>query len=292
MIRSMTGYGCGETAGKHGFFKVEVKSVNNKFFDMNSRLPNGLFVFEDRIREHVQRRIKRGRIHVSVLHEDGAKRTKKVIVNADLVSSLLKEARRLKKKERLGGELDVNQVMALPGVLTFSETGIAANSMWSHIKKALNGALDSLDDSRRKEGRYLAKDLRARLARIRRHTDLIRRRSEVNVKRYKKDFASRIKELSGGIDMDKGRLEQEVAIYAKNCDVTEELTRLRSHVKNFGNLLGSGGEKGKMFDFIGQELMREANTIGSKSGDFHISNHVIKIKGEIEKIREQGKNIE
>jgi uncharacterized protein (TIGR00255 family) len=288
----MTGYGRGESSGKFGSFKIEIKTVNNKFFDMSSKLPNGLFIFEDRIREYVQKKIKRGRIHLSISYEDGAKRTKKFSVDRTLASHLLKEIRRFKKTEKLGGEVNINQVIAFPGVLTYSDSTAEAGRLWKNLREALDKALENLDRSRSREGTNLSKDLLYRIRKMNKHVIAIKKRSSISIKHYKNKFAERIKELSGGIEMDKGRLEQEVAIYAKNCDITEELTRVKSHLENFESSTGIGGEKGKTLDFMAQELMREANTIGAKSSDFQISNHVIKIKSEIEKIREQVKNIE
>lgn len=292
MIKSMTGYGRGESSGKFGVFRVEIKSVNNKFFDMNSKLPNGLFIFEDRIREYVQKRIKRGRVHLSMNYEDGAKRTKKIALDKELASFLLKEIRKFKKVENLKGEIDINQIIAFPGVLSYSDSMADVHKLWKNLKVIMDKALDNLDKSRAREGHNLSKDLLLRIKKIKKHIDVIEKRSNINIGHYKNEFSKRIKELSGGIEMDKGRLEQEVAIYAKNCDITEELTRIKSHLNNFEKSLSTGGEKGKTLDFIAQELMREANTMGAKSSDFQISNHVIKIKGEIEKIREQVKNIE
>ena len=292
MIRSMTGYGRGESSGKFGVFKIEVKSVNNKFFDMSSKLPNGLFIFEDRVREYVQKRVKRGRVHLSINYEDGAKRTKRIVLDKGLASSLLREIGRFKKANGLRGEIDLNQIITFPGVFAYSDSMADVHKLWRNLKEALEEALESLDKSRAREGRNLAKDLLFRTRKIKRHIDAIKKRSNVSVRHYKNEFSKRIKELSGGIAMDKGRLEQEVAIYAKNCDITEELIRIKSHLMNFEKSLISLGEKGKILDFMAQELMRESNTIGAKSSDFRISKYVIKIKSEIEKIREQVKNIE
>jgi uncharacterized protein (TIGR00255 family) len=292
MIRSMTGYGRGESRGRFGSFKIEIKSVNNKFFDMSSKLPNGLFIFEDRVREYVQKRIKRGRVHVSMNFEDGTRKAKKIVMDTGLASSLLKEIKRFKKANGLKGDVDLNRIITFPGVLSYSDSPLKMHALWKDLKDALDAAIESLDRSRAREGRNLGKDLVYRTKKIKKHIDFIKRRSKVSIRHYKNAFARRIKELSGGVAVDKTRLAQEVAIYAKNCDTTEELTRVRSHLKNFEKSVSAGGEKGKTLDFIAQELMREANTIGAKSSDFQISNHVIKIKSEIEKIREQVKNIE
>ena len=292
MIRSMTGYGCGESSGPRGIFKVELKTVNNKFFDLSAKLPNGLFVFEDKIREYVQKKVKRGRVHLAVSYENTSKKTKRVLLNKELASSLLREIKKLKREENLKGDVNVNQIIAFPGLFTFSDSLVDSRKFWPNLKEALDRALKNLNKSRSREGHNLSGDLRNRIKRIKKHVDFITKRADINIEHYKKNFSKRISELSGGIDIDKGRLEQEVAIYAKNCDITEELTRIKSHLVNFDNFLTLKGETGKMLDFMAQELMREANTIGAKSSDFLISNHSIKIKSEVEKIREQVKNIE
>lgn len=292
MIKSMTGYGRGESGGKFGIIKVEIKSLNNKFFDINSKLPNGLAVFEERIREYIQKKIKRGRVNLSIGYDGNAKRTKRIALDRRLASFLLKEIRKFQKAERLKGEINLNNIIAFPGVLTYSDVTADAYKLWRYVKRALDEALGNLDKSRAREGRSLSKDLLFRIKRVARHIGAIKKRSSISIRHYKKELSRRVKELSGGIEIDKGRLAQEVAIYAKNCDITEEITRIKSHAKNFETSLRAGGEKGKILDFMAQELMREVNTIGAKSGDFQISNHVIKIKSEIEKIREQAKNIE
>jgi len=292
MIKSMTGYGRGESNGKYGAIKAEIKTLNNKFFDMSSRLPDGLAVFDDRVREYIQKRVKRGRVNLSISYEHGPKRTKRVAMDRELASFLLQEIKKFKRTQRLKGEIDLNNIIAFPGVLTYSDFTAEVGKLWRNMREALNEALDSLDKSRAREGKSLSKDLLFRVKRVEKHISAIKKRSSTSIRHYKKELSKRVKELSGGIAIDKGRLAQEVAIYAKNCDVTEEITRIKSHAVNFEKSLRSGGEKGKILDFMAQELMREANTIGAKSSDFQISNHVIKIKSEIEKIREQLKNIE
>ncbi len=292
MIKSMTGYGRGESSGPFGIITVELKSLNNKFFDMNTKIPTELSVSEDRIREYIQRHIKRGRITVSVFYAPPRHRHKRIRLDKELASALVREITRFKKGARLKGDVDINHIVTFPGVLQFSDIDMELPKLWRHTKKALDVALVALEKSRGREGRHLAHDLSKRVGRIKRHTLSIERRAATNVHQYKKNFSRRVKELSGGLSIDKGRLEQEVAVYAKNCDITEELIRIKSHAKSFEKALHAKGEKGKRLDFMAQEFMREANTIGAKSSDFQIANHVIKIKSEIEKIREQLKNIE
>jgi uncharacterized protein (TIGR00255 family) len=143
-----------------------------------------------------------------------------------------------------------------------------------------------------REGKAIYRDLMKRARKIRKRVSDVAERAELNVEEYKKRLAERIKELTGGQEIDSGRLEMEVAIYAKNCDISEELTRLKNHISNFEKTCAADGEAGKKLDFIAQELHREANTVGSKASDYRISKDIIDIKTEIEKIREQVKNVE
>ena len=292
MIKSMTGYGSGESKGDLGTIKIEIKTLNNKFFDVSSKLPPGLLVFEDKMRECIQKKVKRGRVYLMVDYEGAAKKAKRVTLDKKIASSLLNEIRKFQKAEKLKGEISLNNILSFPGVLGYSEFAGDVHRLWKNAEKALDKALGNLDKSRLTEGRGLSRDLFLRVKKIEKHLRSVNKRSNTSIKHYKREFSKRIKELSGGIEIDKDRLAQEVAIYAKNCDITEEITRIKSHADNFKKSLRSGGEKGKILDFVAQELMREANTIGSKSSNFQISNHVIGIKSEIEKIREQAKNIE
>lgn len=292
MIKSMTGYGRGESSGRYGAVTAEVKSLNNKFFELNTKLPDGLFVFEDKIREYFQKRIKRGRVNLSVTCDTAAGKAKRLVIEKELAGSLISQLKELKKANKLSGEVDINTIAAFPGMVAYAESPGDINKIWINVRKALDIALKELDKSRTREGLALSRDLVFRTGRIRRHIAAITKRSELSVGHYKKELSKRIKELSGGIDVSKERLAQEVAIYAKNCDITEEITRVMSHVQTFEQSLRAGGEQGKILDFMAQELMREANTMGAKSSDFSISSHSIKIKSEIEKIREQVKNIE
>ena len=292
MTRSMTGYGRGESSGKFGVIKVDVKTLNYRFFDMSLRLPEGLAMFEDKIREYIQKKIKRGRVNLLISCHDGAAKTKKLVIDKKLTAFLLKEMRKFKKEQKLKSEINLNQIMMFPGVFTYGSSTANMGRLWKNLKEALDEALENLDQSRAREGRHLSEDMQSRVSKIEKSINAVEKRARTSIRHYKKTLHERIKELSGGIEIDRGRLEQEVALYARSCDITEEIIRFKSHVMSFDKFLSSGGEKGKTLDFVAQELMREVNTIGAKSSDFQISSRVIKIKSEIEKIREQVKNIE
>ena len=292
MIKSMTGFGKGEARFKSGKVTVEIKTVNHKFFDATLKLPNGITAFEDRIKEILQKKIKRGKVNLNLAYDGVLLKAERLSINKKAAKNYYNALEGLKKELGLKEEIDIRDIIALPGVLSFDslEKGLAA--FWPKIKKALDMAIDRLVSDREKEGKALHADLAARTKAIETMLVTIKSRAHLNIDEYRKRFADRVKDLTGGRDIDMGRLEMEVAIFAKNSDISEEITRLQNHLSNFNKTMSAGGEVGKKIDFIAQELHREINTIGSKASDFKISKNVIEIKGEIEKIREQAKNLE
>ena len=292
MVKSMTGFGKGEARFKSGKITVEIKTVNHKFFDATLRLPNGIASFEDRIKEILQKKIKRGKVNLSLTHDGALLKSEKVSVNKKSAKNYYNALNGLKKYLDLKEEINIKDLIALPGVLNFDSTESGLAVFWPKIKKALDMAIDRLVVDREKEGKALAIDLTNRTKKIDKLLATIKSRAHLNIDEYRKRFADRVKDLTGGREMDMGRLEMEVAIFAKNCDISEEITRLQNHLSNFNKTISEGGEMGKKMDFIAQELHREINTIGSKASDFKISKNVIEIKGEREKIREQAKNLE
>ena len=288
----MTGFGKGEVRFKSGKITVEIKTVNHKFFDATLKLPSGIASFEDKIKEILQKKIQRGKINLSLTYDGALLKSEKVSVNKKSAKNYYNALKGLKAYLGLKEEINIRDLIALPGVLNFDSTESGLAIFWPKIKKALDMAIDHLVADRAKEGKALALDLTTRTKKIEKMLTTIKSRAHLNIDEYRKRFADRVKDLTGGRDMDMGRLEMEVAIFAKNSDISEEITRLQNHLSNFNKTISEGGEIGKKMDFIAQELHREINTIGSKASDFKISKNVIEIKGEIEKIREQAKNLE
>lgn len=292
MIRSMTGFGKAVVKTKYGAVTVEIKALNHKFFELSSRLPNGLSEFEDDLKQSIHQKIRRSKIYLNIDINGQKEASLKMTINNSTAERYVHELTKLKTRLRLGGEIKVDQLIMLPGVLVAETASTSANKIIPYIKDALNRALKDLIKARVREGKALYKDLLYRIKNIHNIVEHIDKRSSVSVIKYKNHITKMVKELAGAKGMDKGRLEQEVALFAKNCDVSEELTRLRSHISSFKESLRLSGECGKKLDFIAQELQRETNTIASKSSDFQISKGAIQIKSEIEKIREQAKNVE
>ena len=292
MIKSMTGFGRWKAGFESGAITIEIKTVNHKFFEMTSKLPNHISTFEDKIKDIVQKRVKRGKVNLNLIYDGVIDKSEKVSLNEPLARNYYNALMKLKKKLGVQGEMVVDDLILLPGVLSYEVREESLIRLWPRIKEALEKTLGKVVSDRTREGRALHRDLSKRALRITKMLGVISKRAKLNIVEYKKRFAQRVKELSGGQEMDSGRLEMEVAIFAKNCDISEEITRLINHLVNFRKTISEDGEAGKKLDFIAQELHREINTVGAKASDFKISKNVIEIKSEIEKIREQVKNIE
>ncbi|MFA5146506.1 MAG: YicC/YloC family endoribonuclease [Candidatus Omnitrophota bacterium] len=292
MIRSMTGFGRGDARVKNGQITIEIKTVNHKFFDATLKLPNNISTFEDKIKEVMQKSVARGKIYINLIYDGALAKEERISINKSIVKNYYDELKRLKKHLGLKDDITIKDLAALPGVINYEVREKGLGELWPKIKKALDKAIARLTADREKEGRSIYNDLNARAGKIEKMLTVIKSRAHTGLDEYRKRFAERVKDITGGRDIDRGRLEMEVAIFAKNSDISEEITRLKSHLVNFKKTISGSGDVGKKLDFIAQELHREINTIGSKAGDFKISKNVIEIKGEIEKIREQAKNVE
>ncbi len=292
MTRSMTGFGKGEVQTRFGFFSAEIKTLNHKFLEITFKLPNSLAIFDDKVKTLVKNRIKRGKIYLNLIHETPEGGTGNIFIDENLARSYSSGLKRLRKKLNIKDPIRLADIVSFPGVINYKLAAKGTAKMWPFVKEAIEEALKKLVKDREKEGNALFKDLIRRINKVNRIVSNIKNKAASNVQKYKKKLEDRIKELSGGYHIDAGRLEVEVALFAKNSDVTEELTRLNNHIHNFTRTIRKDSEVGKKLDFIAQELHREINTVGAKSSGFNVSSGVIEVKTEIEKIREQLKNIE
>jgi uncharacterized protein (TIGR00255 family) len=288
----MTGFGQITHRGVAGKIKVEVRSLNNRFFDNTNKLPEKFYVFEDRIRALIQKKVKRGKVNLSVTYDEGTNKKVRITVDEKLARRYHNQLLKLKRLLKLKGDIAMEDILAYPGLINYRMENGEAKHAWPCLREGIGRALDKLIKDRLREGVVLSRDLGKRVRNIERVLTVINNRSSLNIEQYRHRLARRVKDLSHGKELDRTRLETEVAIFAKNCDIQEEITRIKGHARSFKQCLKTNGEVGKKLDFIAQELHREINTIGSKSSDFKISQGVIQIKSEIEKIREQVKNIE
>lgn len=292
MIKSMTGFGKGQTLSSRERITVEIRSLNHKYFDLVSRLPNNLSTFDDKIRDCVKKRIRRGRVNLFLTREGKEKEKSQFLVDMDLARKYHRELLKLKRNLRLKDDLGITQILSLPEVISYEQKKENVSQLWPYIKRALQRALYKLGRMREAEGRRLLRDLLMRTKSIRYYLGNIETQLPRVIEGYRKNLFQKVKALSGLKKPNQDRIAEEVALFVRNSDVSEELTRIKSHLKAFTTALRNQGEAGKELDFIAQELFREANTIGAKSGSFRISRWVIKIKSQIEKIREQLQNVE
>jgi len=293
MIRSMTGFGRGEAAAARGSLQIEMRTLNHRFFEISSRLPENFMVFEDKIRAEIAKKIKRGKVNLSMTYENPRKSSPKLIIDTKLARKYQDLLLSLKRSLKAKDDIRLSQIISFPNVITVEEAPKDDTKLWPDVKAALDRALASLVKMREAEGKDLADDILKRKKTILKDIILIERRAKLSFKEYRVQLLKKIKELSSGkINLDKGRVELEVALFAKNSDISEELTRIKAHLGSFEDALKRETEVGRKLDFITQELHREINTVGQKTNDYKISQLAIAIKGEIEKIREQVQNIE
>ncbi|MBN1354004.1 MAG: YicC family protein [Candidatus Omnitrophica bacterium] len=288
----MTGFGAGELRTKKGSFIVEIRTLNHKFLEVTPKLPNSLGIFDEKVKMLIKNEIKRGKVYFNLIYDTTQESGASILIDEKLAKSYLGKLKAMKKHLKLEGSIELSNIIAFPGVINYRQEEKDVAKLWPYIEEATKKAIKKLIKDREKEGNFLFNDLSKRIKKIRNVVLDIKKDASSNVRNYKKRLQARIKELTGGYAIDKGRLEVEVALFAKNSDITEELTRLSNHINNFVRTIKRKGEAGKKLDFIAQELHREINTIGSKSSGFNISKGAIEAKTEIEKIREQLKNIE
>jgi len=300
---SMTGYAQARTEYNGWGIRISLRSVNHKFLDLRVRLPEGFEMFEPRLRQVARERIRRG--HVEVMVAADAAGASAVKVNRALAEAYLREAEELRREMHLGNEPDVVAILRLPGVVAGSALAIPEDEeeqekLGVELAACLEMAIARLDEMRRHEGAHLAEEMLGRLAEIAEHAAKIESKAETARPAYAKHLEARLKETAGAVGVDPTRVAQEAAILAERGDVSEELSRLKSHVAQFGRLLqgaGSAGELGKKLDFLLQEMQREANTLMAKSPGVEaqglaITDLGLEIKSEIEKLREQVQNVE
>jgi uncharacterized protein (TIGR00255 family) len=294
MIRSMTGYGRAEAVLAGRKFAVEMKSVNHRYLEISLRLPGMLLPFDTEIKKKIGERFSRGRIEATVRVDSNgnAEESDRLALNLPLARNYHDLLCRLKKELQLGDEISLAMMIGLRDLFVPTESIQDPAALWEGLSGALDEAMGTLMEMREKEGESLQRDLKGRLSLIDGVLEAIDERAPQVVCEYQKRLGERIRELTGGITLDESRLLQEVAIIAEKSDITEEIVRFRSHIGQFTDLLTMGDSSGRKIDFLIQEMGREINTIGSKSGDAGISRNVIEIKSELAKLREQVQNIE
>ena len=291
-MRSMTGYGRGEVDHGGAKFSVELNSVNRKQSDIVVNLPRDLTELEPRIRQTINETISRGRTNVLVCLLNGFNGTRKLALDTELARSYHEAMRALQKELSAPGEITIGTILQAPGVMRAPEEAIKAEEAWPPVEAALRAALVELVKMREREGKHLAKDLIHRLKAMRKTLKEIRALHPDVVKKHRAALLDRIQKAGLPIAIDDERLVKEVSFFADRSDISEELTRLDSHLAQFAHHLRKNEPIGRTLEFITQEIFREVNTLGSKANDAAISQRVVECKAELEKIREQIQNLE
>lgn len=288
----MTGYGKAVTEENGTELTVEIKSVNHRFLDMNLKLPKMFWQFEDVIRKTVSERISRGHIDMFVSYADYSDSSKQCEVDFGLAKAYVDAAAALSERFGVTNDVTVNSLMRTSDVLTVKSAEIDPDVLTKRLRDTVNTALDALDGMRVFEGGKMKADLSQRIDNVEALTFEIEKLAPEVVIDYRNRLSARISEILEEGRIDETRLNQEVCFFADKCNIDEEIARLHSHVDHFRKMLEEEKPVGRSADFLVQELNRETNTVCSKSNDAELTKIGLKLKNEVEKIREQIQNIE
>jgi uncharacterized protein (TIGR00255 family) len=290
-MRSMTGYGRGTATLDGRQIAVELSSVNRKQAEISLSLPRALLELEPRVRDEINAHISRGRLTVVVgLHAKGG--VKGGAINLAAAKAYRNQLKAARKSLKLGGEITLDQVLRGPGVLDSEEVEIETEAAWPALKKALKAALEQFVKMRQREGEALSADLRRRVLAIQKDVKTIGVLAPKVMDHHRGTLLERANKAGLEIEASDERLLKEIVFFADRSDISEELTRLRSHLDQFFGQLGKDEPVGRTLDFLLQELFRETNTIGNKANFLAISRMIVGMKTELEKLREQVQNIE
>ncbi|MCS1351402.1 YicC/YloC family endoribonuclease [Mechercharimyces sp. CAU 1602] len=290
IICSMTGYGHGESTTEDHQYRVEIRAVNHRYLDVKIRLPQGWLALEEGVKKEIKQIINRGHLDVTIALQGGTAAPQEAVFDWDLVRSIQTQLSRLPSE----GEkrLTPAQWLALPGVWSIKENLAHPEEHRTPMVAAVRAALTSLQQSRIQEGRVLQEELEAYQAQLRECMGKMVTRTPKVEKEYRNRIEKRLAEELGDYELDRSRLVTEVALLVERADISEELTRLRSHVDQFAKQMNAGSPVGRRLDFLVQEMNREVNTIGSKANDAELGELVVEAKSILEKMREQVQNIE
>ena len=292
MVKSMTGYGRAEATINGCTITAELKSVNNRYLDCNVRIPRLYLFAEEAIKARVQSVISRGKVDVFITLDNGGAEKVQVRLNKVVADGYYTALRELADTYGLNSDISVSLLSRFPEVLVAEKAEEDLEQMAKDICQVMDQALADFDQMRTREGTRLRDDILSRAATIEEKVTFVEQRSPETVSEYRAKLENRMNEVLANTQIDPARILTEAAIFADKVAVDEETVRLRSHISQLREMLAKGGATGRKMDFLIQEFNREANTIGSKCSDIEIARHVVDIKAEIEKIREQVQNIE
>lgn len=292
MLKSMTGFGRGEGESTIGRVLVESRSVNHRYCDINIKLPKRLTPFENRIKEIIRSQVSRGRIDLSLKLDALGDERVQLQVDSNLAEQYFQALLSLKERFQLQGEITLELLTVAKDIISAKEEAGDIEPYWQEIAPVLKRSLKEMDEMKRLEGESLGRDLLRRLERIMQQLEEIRGQFPSRLEAYRNRLRERLQSLLEGVEVDPYRFQQEIALLAERSDITEEMVRAESHLNQFASFFKGEEPVGRKMDFLLQEIHREVNTVSAKVNDAEISQKVVEIKSELEKIREQVQNIE
>lgn len=292
MIKSMTGFGKSQIDRSGYSVNCEMRGVNHRYFDPHIRISRRYMSLEDRIKEEIKKSVARGRIEITINIEKSGESARNIKVDKDLAMAYYKYLKELAENLNISPEIRIIDLFRLPEVFNVNDDNDDLELIWSILADAIRQAMVSLNDMRCREGGNLAKDILERQQII---ADMVASLEEYAPQvaiDYQEKLRKRIADLIGQEQIDEQRIIQEAAIFADKSSITEEIVRLKSHIKHLEGFIGEDEAVGRKCDFLIQEMFREINTVASKSNHLEMSRIVVEVKAELEKIREQIQNIE
>lgn len=293
MIKSMTGYAAAEKTDGEITVSADLRAYNSRHLDIVLRIPPSCMVLEDKIKGLVAERIARGRVEIRIQIKDESEQAMAFEIDLPRANAIHVALTQLKNEFNPGNDISIEHMLSLGGIIKPVEPADNRDSLWTTIRDCLTHCLDGLEVMRQKEGDFIAGDLSARLDFIEGCLAEIKDESGALLQQYQERLKERITALTREtVEIDPGRLAQEAAFLADRSDISEEIVRAQSHVKQFRNIMDAKEPGGRKLNFLLQELNREFNTIGAKIGHAATSHKIVNIKSELEKIREQIQNVE
>lgn len=291
-MNSMTGYGKFIVAESDRQITVEIKSVNNRYLDINCRIPKALSAVEDTIKRTIKKYLRRGSVDVFFNYENNSPQGKRIIVDGILADAYIEVSKKLAAEYGIENDFSVTDLMRTQEVIKIDSEAEDEQLLKTLAEKCTEGAVKELNRMRATEGKTIADDLAKIVANIGEALSKAEQRAPKVVEEYSQKLRAKITELLSGVEIDEARLLNETAFFADKADINEEISRLHSHIAQFTSALSSDQPQGRNLDFISQEMGREINTMGSKSNDTELTNLVVYMKNELEKIKEQIRNVE
>lgn len=291
-MKSMTGYGMALVKSENYMTKVEVKSVNSRYLELNLRVPKDFMSIEDKIRQEVKSKLKRGKVDLYLSYDVQNPDLQELSINKDLAKAYYRDMEDLRNILEIEEKITLKDIVLLEGVLKKSSTNETDKELLNQVLQTVRVAVENLDEMRIAEGENLKEDLKTKVVNIEEIVEEIKLLAPKVIEENEKKLTENIYERLKEEDLDLPRLTTELAIMADKLSIDEEITRLTSHISQFNDIIKDTDSVGRKIDFLLQEFNREANTIGSKTTSSEILKLVVNLKSEIEKLREQIQNIE